>query len=448
MTKINEYIYKRNNGVWYYLRKRPKRIVHLFSSDREHKSLKTKDKATAIVRCEAINDTVELEWARIEAEGNNINSNDVYELALKKAQNLNIKYLTTNNLILENQLNEIVNRVNYLEKQKAPTDLLISKTLIGTVTIPKTSILDALEIFFKEIRSQKKNNVSPSQYRVWKNPRIKAVNNFIKLNGNIDICTIERSHVIKLRSYWLERIIDGVVKPSSAKKDFSYLSKIYFDYFNHIGDFERTNPFRNIVFEDMDNDKRPPFETSFVKEMFLMDVFLELNFEARMLFFAHADTGARPSELCGLNAENIKLNAPTPYIEIVEKKATKNQPGRKLKTTDSYRTIPLIGTALEAFKNFPNGFSRYRDKETNACGTINKFLKVQKLRPTKEHTFYSLRHSFMDRMEEAGLEQEFRHRMTGHSLSEQEYGKGGSLEFRAKKLKLIELPFNSKLFVK
>ena len=43
----------------------------------------------------------------------------------------------------------------------------------------------------------------------------------------------------------------------------------------------------------------------------------------------------------------------------------------------------------------PDGFSRYRDKSSNLSATLNKYLLENGLRPTKNHTVYSLRHSFM-----------------------------------------------------
>jgi hypothetical protein len=39
--------------------------------------------------------------------------------------------------------------------------------------------------------------------------------------------------------------------------------------------------------------------------------------------------------------------------------------GRKLKTEDSEREIPLLGVALAAMKLQPKGFPRYRDKSAS-----------------------------------------------------------------------------------
>jgi hypothetical protein len=46
----------------------------------------------------------------------------------------------------------------------------------------------------------------------------------------------------------------------------------------------------------------------------------------------------------------------------------------------------------------PKGFPRYRDKSSSLSATVNKFLHVNGLRPTKDHSVYSMYHSFKDRL--------------------------------------------------
>ncbi len=81
-----------------------------------------------------------------------------------------------------------------------------------------------------------------------------------------------------------------------------------------------------------------------------------MNAEGRWFLQIAAETGARPSEIVGLLPEDIFLNAPVPYIAIMDRK------GRPLKTKHSEREIPLVGYALEAFSNLPKGFVKYRNK--------------------------------------------------------------------------------------
>lgn len=148
-----------------------------------------------------------------------------------------------------------------------------------------------------------------------------------------------------------------------------------------------------------------------------------------------ADTGARPSELVGLNSENgdICLNAKIPYIHI--------RPGQKkeLKTQQSERQIPLVGSSLMAFQNMPNGFQRYYRNSDLLSNTLNKYLRESDLLPTPEHCVYSLRHSFEDRLTYVEPPEKVQAALMGHKYSRPRYGDGPSLEQKKNWLEKIAL---------
>jgi integrase len=85
----------------------------------------------------------------------------------------------------------------------------------------------------------------------------------------------------------------------------------------------------------------------------------------------------------------------------------------------------------------PHGFPRYRDKYSSLSATLNKFLTEDKLRPTREHTVYSLRHSFKDRLVAAEAEDSLVDSLMGHRTYKPKYGSGPSLELKLKFLSLI-----------
>jgi integrase len=78
-----------------------------------------------------------------------------------------------------------------------------------------------------------------------------------------------------------------------------------------------------------------------------------------------AVTGLRPSEVVNLQKNAIMLSASIPYVKILPD-------GRRLKTDDSQREIPLVGSALAAMKLRPEGFPRYRDKSSNLSATPDR----------------------------------------------------------------------------
>ena len=148
------------------------------------------------------------------------------------------------------------------------------------------------------------------------------------------------------------------------------------------------------------------------------------------------ETGCRPSEIANLLPDDIKLNAPVPFIRIRPKQ------GMEIKTESSIRDIPLVGISLKALQICPDGFPRYRDKNDSLSQILMKTFRARGLFPTKDHVIYSFRHAFEKRMLEAGLDYGFRCMIMGHRNTRPKYGDGGSMEYRRDQLMKIAHPFD------
>src|SRR5690606_34678926 len=125
---------------------------------------------------------------------------------------------------------------------------------------------------------------------------------------------------------------------------------------------------------------------------------------------------------------NIKLDAAVPHLAFEERDDPEDP--RELKSAASIRVVPLVGVALEVFRRFPDGFPRYREREETLSQLVNKYLRNNGLTPTPSHTLYGLRHSMEDRMKDAGIGDDLRRIILGHRIDREEYGTGGSLEWR------------------
>ena len=79
--------------------------------------------------------------------------------------------------------------------------------------------------------------------------------------------------------------------------------------------------------------------------------------------------------------------------------------------------MPLVGAALAALKKRPEGFPRYLDNSSTFSATANKFLLENGLRPTEDHTVYSLRHSFKDRLIAAEAQDSLIDSLMGHDTN-------------------------------
>lgn len=157
---------------------------------------------------------------------------------------------------------------------------------------------------------------------------------------------------------------------------------------------------------------------------------MQLNDEARRAVFLIADTGLRLSEAINLNETTIHLESEIPHVEVLPD-------GRRVKTEDSIRKIPLVGAALAAMQLQPKGFPRYVDKGASLSGYVNGFLQDQGLRPTRKHTLYSLRHTFKDRLIAIEAQDSLIESLMGHADEHPKYGAGPSLELKQKWLHRI-----------
>ena len=129
------------------------------------------------------------------------------------------------------------------------------------------------------------------------------------------------------------------------------------------------------------------------------------------------------SEAIALTRETIHLDADVPHISVLAD-------GRELKTDESKRVIPLVGVALKAMREQPDGFPRYLDKADSLSALVNKAMDARGLRPEAGQSLYSLRHTFEDRLRAVDAPDKIIACLLGHKWSRPRYGVGPSLEHK------------------
>lgn len=322
-------------------------------------------------------------------------------------------------------VNELVERVEAIDAPGGAPNQAEATALLGTAQEPAVTTEKALELYWR-LAKDKTFGKSEDQLRRWRNPRIKAVRNFINVVGDKPIDQITRDDMLDFRQHWLERIETGGLTANSANKDLIHLGDIL-KTINRMKRLGLDLPLGELSFKEGEKRSRPPFSDAWIKEKILAPKALDgLNPEAKGLILGMVNTGYRPSEGAGLTEETICLRNDVPHIRI-------EPDGRQLKSQYARREIPLTGVSLEALQSFPDGFPRYRDS-ASLSATVNKYLKANDLLETPNHSFYSLRHSFEDRMLEAGIDELIRRDLFGHTLDRERYGKGASLARKAELL--------------
>jgi len=365
-----------------------------------------------------------------------------YSSAVKRAEALGFQYRSALDIIQSGGLVEALTRIEAVEKIKTPQDV---EAVLGLVETPKVKVSDAHDIYKNEIVADQLLRKSPRQRRDWAKVKDRAVETFKAVIGDIPMDEITREHGIRFRKHWLSRMkpTDGSkpVGGSLANRDIGNMRTLYREYFSYIGDDERANnnPFDGLSVKEK-KKKRAAFTAEFMQANFLSPgPITKLNPEARAIFLATIETGARPSEIANLTKNQIILNHKIPHIKV-EPRDDPDDP-RDVKTETSIRDVPLVGVALKVFEKYPNGFPRYKDRGDALSACIMKWLRKNNLQPTPDHKAYSARHAFETRMRAAEIEDDKRRKLMGHAVDRPEYG-DVLLEWLLTGLKAIELPFD------
>ena len=437
---------QRRGDRWQYVRRVPASVA---TQDKRapviRASLKTHDLAVARIMRDALEQADHDLWASMLCDEDETSALNRHKAAVRRASALGFAYRPAAELAAKASWQELAERMEMiLDRRTAPA---VEVAVLGGEPTPSVKLSDALKVYLEDIAASQLVTKSPQQRRKWRVIPERAVRNFIDIVSDKPISHITRDDAHKFYRHWLARIApkDGA-RPShtasSGNRQLGELRKIFREYHAFMGEKDKLNPFAGLSFEEREKVKRPPFPTSWLRDKILKtEALAGLNEQARAILLAVVETGARPSEICNLDAANIHLEAEVPYISFVERDDP--EAPRELKTKASIRELPLVGAALAAFKKFPQGFSRYREKEEAACAAINKYLRENKLTPSPKHTVYSIRHSFEDRMKEAGIDGEMREIFFGHRRTRQEYGSGGGLSWRRDLLLRMVLPFDA-----
>lgn len=428
---MSNYIFQRN-GIYYYRRRVPEHILPFESRSTIKISLGTRDEKEAIRKASIYNDYIEDYWRSL-IKGFDNSTDSEYKLAIKRAKAHGFAYKSVAEITKE-PLEDVVERISAAVKAIESPETV--SAVLGGAKSPDVLLSTCIEKFWP-LCSDRLSNKSEGQIRKWKNPRIAALNTFIEVIGDKSLGDITRSDILQYRHWWMNRVQEEEVVAATVNKNILYtrdvLQTVAMGY-EIDNDIELL--FANTRLKEV-KQSRPPFDVKYVQDVLLSPVRLSgLNSEARLLIFAMADTGARESELIGLRSEDIILHEDIPHIWIRPRK------NRALKTPTSERQIPLVGASLYAFTELPDGFSHYRNADT-ASTTINKYMRENDLKPTLDHSLYSLRHTFKDRLRDAEAPEEIIDELMGHRKAGPKYGRGHILERKYEWMKKIAFHVHS-----
>jgi len=441
MKTLDQYL-KQRKGRWYYVRRVPLRYAHVDKRGLIKSALKTSSREVARARRDSLAEADDLYWSALassQAKSSNASAVSRYRAAKARAFARGFIYTPVEELSVQNDMTEVIDRIRALEsslntRQAVPE----TDALLGTAPKASIPISEAFDLYCDKISIGDQKGKSPDQRRNWRKVKARAVKNFIQLRGDKPMAEIDRHDGQSFFEWWGAKVDpkDGS-KPrsgNSANKDLTNLRILFRSYWSYEGEPKRDNPFDDLRFKNVVYKDIPPFSVDWLENRILAKGALDtLNEDARLIIYALIETGCRPSEIANLRKEHIILDAQVPHLKI---RPTAN---RKLKSKSASRDIPLLGVSLEAMKQRPNGFPRYRDKGSVLSQTLMKRFKASGLFESPYHRIYSIRHAFEKRMLEADIDYGLRCILMGHHNTRPSYGDGGSLAYRRDQMRKFTL---------
>ncbi|TFV34582.1 molecular chaperone [Bradyrhizobium frederickii] len=424
----------RRGGIWIYVRRRPPEFAAIEPrvNIRISTRIKIKDDKAGVKAARAarvIESDLEAIWRARAGQGAR-DAALALEHARARARALELSYKPIEDVVRES-IEDIHRRLAAIEVGDRRHDPVSVAAAIGGVPLPTiklSSLVDELEIAKKALLSK----YSEGQLRKWRNGKKRALEVLIRVIGDKAIERISRDDALLYVDHWTERVVDGEVLATTANRNLTHITGALSAVARrHRLPLDKV--FLGLRLEGARSRPRPPFSSWWIVNRILAPGALDtMNAEERAALLVIINTGARPSEVINLREPRIVLNSNIPHIQV-------RPDARVLKTEHSYRDIPLVGIALEAMRQFPDGFPRYRDNGDAFSAAVNKFLEEHKLRESEQHVLYSLRHSFKDRLRAAEAPDELTDELMGHDTHKPKYGDGHGLDLKLKYLEKIAL---------
>ena len=352
MANKNGSFFFRKNGIFYFIRRVPVQLQRHYITARISFSLKTRSKKVALVRSKALAARLDDYWFRLQ---------------MLEDETLG-KYLNH-----KSPKTSIIDAVRDNGDEKNSADLVLSFS-------------GARQLYLR----LKGQNRTPNFYRTTD----RDVNLFIGVCGDKPIDQYVRADAVAFRDHLLSEGLSG----QSIVRVLSTIKAILNFASTEIGISNQSSFSRLYVDRSLGKTDRQPISLENIRK--IQDKCIQVDDEKRWIIALVADTGMRLGEAIGLLKSDFRIVDGMPVVDI------RPHPWRRLKTKNSERTIPLVGSSLWATKRILNAnktsifafpcYNRSSLSNTNsASATLNKWLNSQ---IPESGTLHGFRHSCRDRL--------------------------------------------------
>lgn len=377
---------------------------------------------------------------------------EAFSASVALLEELQLPYIPIEGL-LTGPLEELVSRIEKLVQ--VPDDSPAVPATMGVCDVPHIRILEMPKVMETSC-DHKIRGKNADQKRQWRNRYKHAARIFSEVVSNKHVHEITEDDARRYHKHWQDRVNSGNISDDQAVKRVRYLRQMIDEYhelagmlpsqrFNPIAGFKIQVPLKKNMSSNQGG--KPALPKSWVKSFVCGKLTKGIETDERVdAGIVIAETGGRQTEIIHIPPEDIILDHPIPHLRI--RYVEEGEHVRDIKNTASIRLVPLLGAALDAMRRNPEGFSRYRAKGTFS-GDMNNFLRANNLFPSapeghKSFTFGGTRHTWEERGIAAGMSNEERAFLLGHSVGKLRgrpvYGDGPELKLRALYAELVAHP--------
>ena len=209
IQRPNQYLRLRHD-VWHYVRRVPKSVRHIDERVLIYRSLETDSRKVARQRLDICAAADDQRWSEITPSRFGTPSPDAVMKDLQqRAQAFGFTYMPVSEIVEKLSGEQIVDRVAALgpiNGPLSPKQQRDADALLGLAETPKVKISQALELYLCEIALDAQTGKSPEQLKTYTKVKRRAVANFIKLNGDMDMLEIGRDEAGNVYRFWADRV--------------------------------------------------------------------------------------------------------------------------------------------------------------------------------------------------------------------------------------------------
>lgn len=243
-------------GTTYHLRKRvPQRFASVEPRTMVWISLHTDSEKIAKSKAPAAWSELLDAW-EAKLAGHNAEAEKYFEAAKQLAQARGFRYLPAER-VANLPIDSLLQRIEAVRDTKGEPRKMEAAAILGGVVEPAITVTRALEQYWG-LAKDKTLGKSDDQLRRWKNPRLKAVKNFVDVVGDKAIPEITGDDMLDFRQWWIERIEVEDLTPNSANKDLVHLADVL-KTVNRMKRLGLVLPLGDLALKQGEKGQRPPF---------------------------------------------------------------------------------------------------------------------------------------------------------------------------------------------